>query len=88
MERINALEKRVSDLERQLREFGYPSARIPGRLMKPKPKLHVNWTEPYLLDTQSKVDWANANIADGYVPWKLGDHCPFEPPKELSDALA
>jgi hypothetical protein len=104
MERINALESRVSELERQLREMGV-QRRIPERFLRskvdapydgleqaappimpmPRAKLHVNWSNPYILDTQAKVDWANHHITDGYVPWKLGDACPFEPPKELSD---
>lgn len=42
-----------------------------------------NYKNPYLLDTEKKVRWANAISADeptGSIPiWRLGDHCWFKP---------
>jgi hypothetical protein len=41
-----------------------------------------NWDHPYLLNTQEKVDEANAMVEAATlwskVPYRLGDHCPFK----------
>ena len=53
-------------------EMKYPVTLTPSQMYSSK---------PYLLDTEGKVRWANyhrVNMGWG-VPFRLGDHCPYEP---------
>jgi len=53
---------------------------------RPVHSVMINYAAPWLLDTQAKVDLANATWAAYPAmdivraePWKLGDHCWFAP---------
>jgi hypothetical protein len=52
----------------------------------PDPSPEWEWChrEPYLLDTQDKVQWANEVAGTALLrPWRVGDHCNYRPTKTI-----